>query len=53
MVRLAGRASKVIINQEEKNLRTDTSEDGDKVSFATQVTALVGAWEGPFSPRVP
>ena len=43
MVRWAGRASMVIMNQEEKNVNKNSSEDADNVNYVTLVTALCGA----------
>ena len=43
MVRWAGRASLVIMNQEEEGLNTYTSKDSDNVSFPVLDTALGGA----------
>ena len=43
MLRWAGRASLVIMNQEEKGLNTDTSKDSDNVSFPVLDPALGGA----------
>ena len=43
MVRWAGRASMVIMNQEEKNVNRNSSEDADSVNYVTLVTALGGA----------
>ena len=43
MVRWAGRASMVIMNQEEKNMNRNSSEDADNVNYVTLVTALGGA----------
>ena len=34
----------VIMNQEEKNMNKNTSEDADNVNYVTLVTALGGAW---------
>ena len=34
----------VIMNQEEKNVNKNTSEDADNVKYVTLVTALGGAW---------
>ena len=34
----------VIMNQEEKNVNKNTSEDTDSVNYVTLVTALGGAW---------
>ena len=46
MVRWAGRASMVIMNQEEKNVNKNSSEDADNVNYVhpcIRVTALGGA----------
>ena len=44
MVRWAGRASMVIMNQEEKNVNKNTSKDADNVKYYVMlVTALGGA----------
>ena len=43
MVRWAGRASMVIINQE-KNVKRNTCVDNDNVNHITLVTALGGIW---------
>ena len=43
MVRWAGRASMVIMNQEEENVNRNSSENDDNVVYVTLVTALGGA----------
>ena len=43
MMRWAGRASMVIMNQEEKNVNRNTSEDNDNVNYVALGTALGGA----------
>ena len=43
MVRWAGRASMVIMNQEEENVNRNSSEDAYNVNYITLVTALGGA----------
>ena len=43
MVRWAGRASMVIMNQVENNINTETSDDSNNVNHTVLVTALGGA----------
>ena len=43
MVRWAGRASMVIMNQEEKNVNRNSSKVADNVNYVMLVTALGGA----------
>ena len=44
MVRWAGRASMVIMNQEVKNVNRNTCKDNCNVNHVTLVTALGGVW---------